>query len=690
MRQAKKPPPINSAETQPSFHLLAKPTFLFVATSLFLAIVDTFFLPDYLISYLSFIQRTLTLPICLWGNLIGVVLVFSFFLAGLKYLYSWRPTRDRKAIKLFCLAAVVVGTVAYSFWLAGYAFSGDYISASPFRTYFVVGSTIVIGALFLFYFAFAVYRIDRTWFSKTIGLSCLILAGLGVWINQEMYPDEYGPLHTLVSVWSILLSLLGFGELIRSTRFTRTFSRWKVVLVGAGAVLLAVSVVVFLASNAMYSWIIWDATGLSRHVTVRLELAGDDEIQQGDQGNGQLSLVLKPDLNHFKVQAERTHRAAEPAPHIVLFVIDNVQADHVGAYGYRRKPTTPNIDVLAKTGTVFNNAYVSFPQTRYFSCALLLGQYFSFFTTHHFPPSFVLSSVPRLLKNRNYLIFVRAWFEGGMKSGFRPADYKIDQYFRPLYQNHPLNNTGLVDWFKLSDQERLDKVAAHLDAANKKGVPALIWIHAIRPHWEGKTIQYKASKKFPFGNGLTDLYDSAIAATDDWYGRMKKMIEKRSGDRKVAWIVASDHGAGMGRYKGGSGKSLYDVHTRVPTIIAAPGFGANQVSTLVDVPLDLAATVLDLAGIPVPKTYQGISLLPLMSGLEEKDRVVALRYNKKSGAVYRHWKLIKKKTAFSLFDLSRNPREYRNVADKHPTLVKRLSDVVKSASRERFRIQEKK
>ncbi|MCP4196222.1 MAG: sulfatase-like hydrolase/transferase [Proteobacteria bacterium] len=500
-----------------------------------------------------------------------------------------------------------------------------------------------------------------------------------------MYPNEYGPLHTFVAVWSILLSLLGFREIIEWKRLARIFSAWKIGMMTAGAVLLSLAVLVFLASDSMYSWIIWDATGLSRHVTVRMELPGGDKIQNPNRTDEGMNLVLKPNLTSHEILAKQKQRSIATAPHIVLLIVDNVQTDHVGAYGYRQNPTTPNIDALAKTGTLFENAYSSYPQTRYFSCALLMGRYFASFSRHLFPPSYARLSIIRLLKKRRYLSLVRAWFESAMEKDFNPGDYNIDQYFRPLYENHPLADEGLVDWFKLSENERLNTVRAHLSAADKKGVPALIWIHAIRPHWKGKKIQYAASDKFPFGNETTDRYDSAIAAADHWFGRMKEMVEKQRGKREVVWIVGSDHGAGLGRYKGGSGKSLFDVHTRIPLIIAAPGFSPNRVSTPIDTPLDLAATMLDVAGVQIPEVYQGISLLPLMNGTEEADRIIPLGYGTQwIGAVYRNWKLIRRNDATSLFDLSTDKRELINIADKHPRLTRRLLRFAESTSEKRF------
>ena len=45
-----------------------------------------------------------------------------------------------------------------------------------------------------------------------------------------------------------------------------------------------------------------------------------------------------------------------PRLHVILVVVDTLRADHMGMYGYAR-PTTPNIDAIAKEGTLFTRFY---------------------------------------------------------------------------------------------------------------------------------------------------------------------------------------------------------------------------------------------------------------------------------------------------------------------------------------------
>src|SRR5690606_9488612 len=59
---------------------------------------------------------------------------------------------------------------------------------------------------------------------------------------------------------------------------------------------------------------------------------------------------------------------------ILLVSIDALRADHVGAYGYKRN-TTPELDKLAQTATVFEAAYAPTPHTSYSITSLMTGKY---------------------------------------------------------------------------------------------------------------------------------------------------------------------------------------------------------------------------------------------------------------------------------------------------------------------------
>lgn len=100
-------------------------------------------------------------------------------------------------------------------------------------------------------------------------------------------------------------------------------------------------------------------------------------------------------------------------------------------------------------------------------------------------------------------------------------------------------------------------------------------------------------------------------------------------ERDVYWIVMSDHGAGLGAAQREKGKSVLESHVHVPLIFAGPGIRTARIDVPVDSALDSAATILDLAVVEIPDSYDGVSLLPLLrdgTGAEElAERVIPLR-----------------------------------------------------------------
>src|SRR5690606_31399820 len=96
-------------------------------------------------------------------------------------------------------------------------------------------------------------------------------------------------------------------------------------------------------------------------------------------------------------------------------------------------------------------------------------------------------------------------------------------------------------------------------------------------------------------------------------------------DRDIYWIVQSDHGAGLvpGATGAERGKSLYERYVHVPLIIAGPRVRSGEIDVHVDSALDVASTIVDLAGIEPPASYDGISLLPILEHREVGDALLS-------------------------------------------------------------------
>ena len=80
-------------------------------------------------------------------------------------------------------------------------------------------------------------------------------------------------------------------------------------------------------------------------------------------------------------------------------------------------------------------------------------------------------------------------------------------------------------------------------------------------------------------------------------------------------MVTADHGESLGEHgEATHGVFVYDVTMRVPAFLwAGPGIGRRQCDDVARL-IDLAPTVLDLVGVPVPPAFEGRSLLPALNG----------------------------------------------------------------------------
>jgi arylsulfatase len=114
------------------------------------------------------------------------------------------------------------------------------------------------------------------------------------------------------------------------------------------------------------------------------------------------------------------------------------------------------------------------------------------------------------------------------------------------------------------------------------------------------------------------IHYGMIRFIDDTLERiMQKMDELGLTDNTVI-IFTSDHGDSMGAH-GLIQKhnAFYDSFTRVPFIVANPGYNGPRHSPHMVELIDVMPTVLDFAGIPAPPGAQGNSLTPFLQGRDE-------------------------------------------------------------------------
>ena len=112
----------------------------------------------------------------------------------------------------------------------------------------------------------------------------------------------------------------------------------------------------------------------------------------------------------------------------------------------------------------------------------------------------------------------------------------------------------------------------------------------------------------------------AIHAIDVMVGNLRSFLKEIGEDENTIIVFTSDNGLFLGEHGLGGKTILYDESVHVPMIVYSPFFTDKTKGKVVDnlvVGQDIPATLLEMCGVTIPKSYQGESVLPLI----EKNNV---------------------------------------------------------------------
>ena len=332
----------------------------------------------------------------------------------------------------------------------------------------------------------------------------------------------------------------------------------------------------------------------------------------------------------------------------LLISVDALRADHLGNYGYRR-PTTPQIDALAKDAVVFEHAYAPTPHTSYSITSLMTGKYMR----------------PLLLQgiaedSDTWAGLLRTY---GYRTAafYPPAVFFIDpdrfQSFRDSFLGFEYR------WVEFAEgPRRVEQLRAYLETApdDKR---LFTWVHLFAPHEP-----YEDHPEFAFGERDLDRYDSEVRFADQTVGDLVAAFRARRPNSVV--ILTADHGEEFGEHGGHyHGTSVYEEQIRVPLLISAPGsLGARRIKEPVQ-SIDLLPTLLTALDIPRPPRLRGRDLGPLLAGKrEEGPGLVLAETDEQTLLGQGTLRLIcaRKLGACKLFDLANDALEQRDVSAESP------------------------
>jgi len=356
------------------------------------------------------------------------------------------------------------------------------------------------------------------------------------------------------------------------------------------------------------------------------------------------------------------------ARRVVLVTIDTLRADHVGCYGHRTSHT-PTLDSLAAGGVRFARAFSPVPITLPAHVSLMTGLDPPRHGVRHNSTFQLGDAVPTLAERLRGEGFATAAFVGAV---VLDRQYGLSRGF-DVYDDEmaPRRASGEHGFAERTADSVVDAVLAWLEQAPDS---FFLWVHVYDPHANyDPPAGFRAA--FP-----THPYLAEIAFVDAQLGRLFAEVGARFDPGETLLAVTSDHGEALGQHgEVTHSMGVYDATQRVPLLLAGAGLPAGRVVEPAVSLVDLAPTILSIAGASALAETDGNDLLPRIAGdaasapayLETLAPQLDFGWSPLLGLVDGRHKYIRAPRP-ELYDLVEDPGELRDLAAERPELVAEL------------------
>lgn len=397
---------------------------------------------------------------------------------------------------------------------------------------------------------------------------------------------------------------------------------------------------------------------------------------------------------------------AGPRPrNVILYLVDTLRADHLGCYGYSR-PVSPHVDAFARQAVTFRHTVAQSSWTRPSTTTILTGL---LPRTHGVNGrrdklSEQALTLAEMLQARGYHT------AGFVTNGNVARSFGLAQGFE-TYQ--------LLGHRRSAATDVNAAAAGWLESGWKRDAPFFLYLHTVEPHapynppapfrqrfapqvHDELLTRMKVFQRLADGvlaptpelrQSLLDLYDAEIAANDAAFGELIDLLAQRGLWEDTIVVFVSDHGEELFEHGGWEhGKTLHAEMLDVPLIVRAPGAGARTVERQVQ-QVDVAPTVLDLLGLPIPPVVEGHSLVPWITGGAPAGGPEDEAYSWLDQSGFRAasvttpaWRMIEDRApnvGRSLYDRQADPGEHRDLAGERAVRTGYLRSHLLTAERRR-------
>ncbi|HXV11843.1 MAG TPA: sulfatase-like hydrolase/transferase [Burkholderiales bacterium] len=358
-------------------------------------------------------------------------------------------------------------------------------------------------------------------------------------------------------------------------------------------------------------------------------------------------------------------------PNVIVISVDALRADHMSVLGYAR-PTTPHLLQLQRSGNLAH-ASSSYAVCTESACGLLAIANSRYADGS---PSRPLG-LPAVLRLHGYAVHMILSGDHTHFYGLREAYGRVDSYYDGASQSaRYVNDDRLV----------LDRVRS---LAPWDGTPAMFQFHLMSSHLLGsrfdETPSFGPSENYSKIRFLPDrpgarerainFYDRGVLQTDRVIHELLELLRQRDYLRNAVVVITADHGEALGEhglYTHTNG--VVEAQLRIPLVIVAFGearIAPARASALLS-PVDIAPTIADALGMPIPASWEGRPLRLVQAPRQvyfSQGNWEGLVSQDADGRIYKYW-VDRRKVDEYAYELTADPAERHNIAAKLPLPVK--------------------
>ena len=324
----------------------------------------------------------------------------------------------------------------------------------------------------------------------------------------------------------------------------------------------------------------------------------------------------------------------EPARNVIVLLIDTLRASKVHAYYPKTRVKTPTIDKFASQGALFERSQSPENWTKPSVASVL--------TSLHPATHKTKQDASKLPKSALMLseVYKKAGFKTAsfIANGYVSNAFGFDQgwdhytnYIRESRNTNASNVFGEAQgWIEKNKDGRFFVYIQTIDPHVPYDPPAE-FLKMYDPDPYSGQVQNRRThlmldeakknpKKYTFTKRdkerMEALHDGEISYHDEYFGKFLVKLRELGLDENTIVVVTSDHGEEFQEHGSwGHGHSVYQellgvpLMFRWPSVIPANARIAPVVSTM-----DIGPTVLEATGVPIPKQFEGRSLLGFMRG----------------------------------------------------------------------------